>query len=286
MSFWLFLALVPLAAVAGLLAARFVTARPWLAETALSAVPARVRALLVTQVQLVAAWHGGTVASVATGMFLWLAASGIHSVFDALEVQTGTCRPWWKKRLLAIATCVALSLGVALVALLSVGFEWSEAIAGNALPPAVTHAVRGPIGSALRWAAGMTIGVGMIAGLYRVGIPREARAHTPILPGAILAAALQALFGWAFGFYVTRLGGGGDAYQAGLAVIGTTLVTLWLFSFAVLLGAELNRIVAERLRRRGTWQRPDASSSPRTSPRPRTEPSTGPSSSPPLSTHP
>jgi membrane protein len=286
MSFWLFLALVPLAAVAGMAAARLAMARPWLGDSVLSSVPPQARDLLMQQVDRVASWHGRAVAPLAAVTFVWLAASGVHSVFDALELQTGTSRPWWKKRLLALATCVALSIGGALLALLGLGLGWVQGLIGRSLPEGLVAAVHGPLGSALRWGIGALLAFGMVAGLYRVAIPREAQARFPVLPGAALAVGLQALLGWAYGYYVTRLGGGKGAYQAGLAAVGVTMTTLWLFSVALLAGAELNRGLAERLRQPSAWQRSPASSSARTSPRRRTGPWIGPSSSPPRSARP
>jgi membrane protein len=285
MSFWLFLALVPLAAVAGMVAARLATSHPWL-EHALSSVPPQARDLLVQQVDRVASWHGRAVAPLAAATFVWLASSGVHAVFDALELQTGTSRPWWKKRLLSLATCIALAIGVALLALLGTGLGWVDALIGRHLPEGLVAAAHGPLGSAIRWGTGALLAVGMVAGLYRVAIPPGAQARFPVLPGAVLAVALQALLGRAYGWYVTGLGGSGSAYQAGLAAVGVTMMTLWLFSVALLAGAELNRVLAERLRRPDAWPRSAASSSPRTSPKHRTQLSTGPSRSPPRSARP
>jgi uncharacterized BrkB/YihY/UPF0761 family membrane protein len=104
----------------------------------------------------------------------------------------------------------------------------------------------------------------MLAGIYRVAVPYDGSPRPPALPGAILAVALNAALGWAYGWYVTR-DRSASAYAAGLAVVGATLITLWLLSLAVLLGAEFNRILAERLRATEQWQRSGASSSQRTS---------------------
>jgi membrane protein len=286
MSFWLFLALVPLAAVLGMVAARLAVARPWLGHSALSSVPPQARDLLMQQVDRVASWRGRAVAPLAAATFVWLASSGVHAVFDALELQTGTSRPWWKKRLLALATCLAMSIGTALLALLGAGVGWMETLIGARLSEELLTAVHGPLGSAVRWAAGALIAVGMVAGLYRVAIARTAQARFPTLPGAVLAVALQAVLGWGYGWYLTNFGRGGSAYQAGLAAVGVTMMTLWLFSVALLAGAELNRVLAERLPQPGAWQRSAASSSPPTSPRRRTGRSTGPSTSPPHSARP
>src|SRR3974390_2557616 len=86
MAFWLFLALVPLAAVASLLGARFAKHHESLLETWLTAVPDEARSFVASQVAHVAAWSGG-VAPAAAVTFVWLASNGVHSVLEAIEVQ-------------------------------------------------------------------------------------------------------------------------------------------------------------------------------------------------------
>ena len=288
MSFWLFLALVPLAAVAGLAVAKIAIARPWLATWALSPVPVQLREPILRQVDRVAALPGSSLAPFAALTFLWLAASGVKAVFDALEVQTGTKRSWWIKRLLAIGTCVGLSVGVAAVALLGAGLDWIEAVAGRSLPPSLLRVEHGPLGSTIRWSVGAAIAVGMVAGLYRVGVPRGGPRRAPVLPGAAFAVTLNSVLGWGYAWYLSHgvVGGAGGAYKAGLTVVGVSLMTLWLFSVALLAGAELNCLLAKHLRRPGAWQPSAAFSSPPTSRRRRTWPWTGPSSSRPHSAHP
>ena len=297
MSFWLFLSLVPLAAVAGLVAAKIATQRAGAVGALLSSVPADARALLSAQVAQVAQWSGRRVAPLGIGMFVWLASSGVHSIFDALEVQAGVGRPWWKKRALAIGACIGLSIGVAILGLLAVGLGWLEALAGRTVPHAP---MEGTIaGLVARAAFGIAVAIGMVAALYRVGIPREARRRVRggriiVLPGALLAVALIAALGWGYRVYVSATGTG-DAYRGSLAVIGITLMTLWLFSLALLLGAELNRVAAERRAGRcaahddvarglgkvaGQWPNSDESSYRPISPTPPRKPSTGPSPSP------
>lgn len=275
MSFWVFLSLVPLLAVAGFVAARLAATHPWAAFSAMRAIPPQVRDLVMTQVNRVASWRGGAVAPIAAATFVWLASSGVSAVFDALELQSGARpRPWLKKRALAIATCIALSIAGAVIALLGAGVAWLVGIAGAHLPPWVVSAVHGAAGTIARWIAGLLLAIAMVAGLYRVGVPRSEDVRPHVLPGAIVAVVLMVALGLGYGFYVTHLGGSGSAYQAGLAAIGVTLMTLWLLSIALLLGAQLNCVLADRLRAsRQPWQPSAASSSPPTSPKPRTAPS-------------
>lgn len=90
------------------------------------------------------------------------------------------------------------------------------------------------------------------------------------MPGALLAFVLLATLGWGYRLYVSRMGIG-DAYLGSLAVIGVTMTTLWLFSVAILLGAQLNKVLGDR--RKGRSSSPSIEGTPPTfaaRPRPRT----------------
>jgi membrane protein len=52
--------------------------------------------------------------------------------------------------------------------------------------------------------------------------------------------ALETVLGFGYAFYVAKAGRSG-AYTASLAVIGVTLMGLYLFSIALLVGAAINR---------------------------------------------
>jgi membrane protein len=245
MAFWLFLSLVPLAAVASLLVARFATHHESLLETWLTAVPDEARSFVAGQVAHVAAWSGG-IAPAAAVAFVWLASNGVHSVLEAIEVQTGARRAWWKKRLLSIGLCILLSMSSAAIALLAVGLSRVETAAGRAWPSNFATIEWSNLGRTIRSVLGLALLLGMTAGLYRVATPHTAHARVAILPGAALAVALQVLFGWGYTLYMSRFGAGGEAYQAGLAAVGVTMTTLWLLSIALLVGAELNSMLGQR----------------------------------------
>ena len=245
MAFWLFFSLLPLAAVGGLVLARIAVAHGDLATTMLGSTPPAVRDLIAAQLGQVARWNGGAVAPVATLVFVWLASSGIHAVFDALEVQSGVNRPWWKKRLIALATCVVLSLGIAVLALLSTGLGWLFRLAGTNLPQAVMSWQGSWLIAGVKVVFGALIAFGLVVGLYTAGTPRVHDRHPAVVPGALLAVSLQAASGFGYSLYV-RLVGTGNAYQAGLGIIGVTMISLYLFCLALLVGAELNQAVSDR----------------------------------------
>jgi membrane protein len=250
MAFWLFLSLLPLAAVAGLVAAR-ISVQGASAKLAvlLDSLPATTRDLLTTELTKVAAWNGGQVGVGAAVMFVWLASSGVHSVFDGLELESDSePRPWWKKRLLAVATCVALSIGIAVLAVIAAGLGrvW-HLTGGSSLVQGlgISSSVGGRVG---RVVAGALVSLGLVCGLYWVALPpgdrRKDGKIMPLVPGAIVAVLLQGVVGFGYGFYIQKLGDGG-AYQAGLASIGVTMMALYLFCLVLLIGTKVNQLVGE-----------------------------------------
>lgn len=243
MTTWLLLALLPLAAVLGMVVAKFAVRHGDLAGSLLASLPPATRDFIGGELTKVSAWNGGAVAPLAAATFVWLASSGVHAVYDGLEVTTESCaRPWWKKRLLAIVTCVGLSVGVALLGFVGAGIDWMIRLAGGAIPSAALHSA---FVAVVRIVVGALLAFGLVCFLYGVGLPRRVRRRMPLAPGALVAVLLMALFGWGYGFYVSKMGTG-SAYSAGLAVVGVTVITLYLFSTALLLGAEINRVLGAR----------------------------------------
>lgn len=242
-AFWLFLSLIPLAAVAGLVAARFTTDNWGQFSPVLGALPDPTRELVTTELVKVSRWNGGTVGVAGVIVFVWLGSSGVHAIFDALEIATGEARPWWRKRLLAWVTCVAVSIAVAALALLGPGLEgglgWLERFI-----PALSIVGGRPtaVGRLVRFGVSLVVAVGYVSGLYWVGVPPRAHRRMPILPGAVVAVVLQAFLSFAYSTFMARLTGE-DAYRTGLSIIGLTLMALYLFAVALLTGATVNRML-------------------------------------------
>lgn len=72
MAFWLFMSLLPLAAVAGLITAKFAWGNPSTTAPLLESLPVATRALLRDELGRVAAWNAGSVGIGAGLMFIWL----------------------------------------------------------------------------------------------------------------------------------------------------------------------------------------------------------------------
>jgi membrane protein len=245
MAFWLFLSLLPLAAVAGVAAAKLAVGNWSIAAPLLDSLPDATRELLRSELGRMAAWNGGKVGVGAAAVFLWLASSGVHSIFDGIEIEANsTPRPWWKKRLVALATCILLSAGTALVTLLATGLGWTWHLVGGSTLFKALQFETSTVGEVLRFGLGVVVSFSLMCGLYWIALPSATRRRMPIVPGALLATALQITIGFIYGFYIKKMGDSG-AYQAGLASIGVTLMALYLFCLVILVGIEVNQMLGE-----------------------------------------
>jgi membrane protein len=255
MAFWLLLSLLPLAAVAGLVTAKLALGNWSTASGLLASLPETTREMVGGELGRVAAWNGGKVGLGACLMFVWLASSGAHAIFDGIELESGaTPRPWWKKRLLAAGTCVGLSLGSAMLALLGAGLGGlAQLVSGSTLSRVLELSSSVP-GQIVRLCIGAAVAFGLVSGLYWIALPPGARRSMPVARGALLAIGLQIALGFGYGFYIKKAGDGG-AYQAGLASIGVTAIALYLFCLALLVGIKVNQMVGERGPATATVQR-------------------------------
>jgi membrane protein len=216
-----------------------------IAAPLLDSLPDATRELLKSELGRMAAWNGGKVGIGAGITFLWLASSGVHSMFDGIEIEANaTPRPWWKKRLAALLTCIALSAGTALLTLLVTGLGWTWHLVGGSTLFQALQFESSVFGEIVRFGLGAVVSFGLVCGLYWIALPPSARRSMPIVPGALLGTLLQIAIGFGYGFYIKKVGDSG-AYQAGLASIGVTLMALFLFCFVLLVGVEVNQMLGE-----------------------------------------
>jgi len=228
MAFWLFLALVPLAAVAGLLVVRFGFGLE-LARPIFEGIPSAAHVLVDRE--LAKASASVSITPLAAVAYVWLASSGIHAVFDGFEAQTKVTRGWVHKRLWALASCLALTatacaLGVA--GWVSVSLHLGTSLVLAVLASAVVLYL-------------------VVAWLYRVGLPDEVRGSIPLWPGTLVVVVTSILCAFGYGAFL-NVAGDGSVYLAGLAVTAVTMTLLYLLSFALLLGLVVNRTIASTKR--------------------------------------
>ncbi len=201
-------------------------------------------------------------ALISAGVVSFAGASNvIATLMDGLRRARGLPRTYWSfwQRRRRSMELVPLSLVPLTIASLLVVF--GHAVSGWLLA-SIGPGARAPIYAAtvlLRWALAVGASVGLIALLYRLGVPDERGANRSpggsvaatalaavdrrgwkkVLPGAVLATALWFPATLVFGWYVTRFTNYSEVYGplgAGIAL----LFWLYIISLSVLSGAEFN----------------------------------------------
>jgi membrane protein len=243
MAFDLFLAAIPLLALAGWVFGQL--ARDGSAVTATSlligSTPDAVRALAEGHL---ARFDPGTVAPVALLGSLWLSSSAAVTCMALLDSRGGsTPRTWWQRRALAIGwvllATIVFGLGGALALMLSGGpLRFLQAL--------VSEEVAMSAGHKLSLALIYLLAIALLAAFFRVATVRPGLRRS-VWPGAFLGAGLVMLTSTGFSFYATRIASYA-LYYGSLAAVAVTLVWLWLVCVFVLLGAELNRVLEHVLR--------------------------------------
>lgn len=239
-AFWLFLSLIPLLAVAGLVAARFTSDKWEHLAPVLGTLPESARSLIHHELDRVARWNGGTVGVTGAAVFVWLASTGVHAIFEAFEAQSKAPRTWVKRRFLAVLTCAALSLVVPALAVLGPVLGrvldrlaptlWNSA--PRAFVSFVSHVVRLTLSFAIAMA--------YVSALYWIGIPKGRRTPRALTFGALAAVGLQAAMSYGYGLYLSHFTEQA-AYGAGLGLVAATLMALYVFALSLLCGAAVVR---------------------------------------------
>jgi membrane protein len=202
--------------------------------------PTEMVALLRTQLDAIADGSHASLVTLGIVGAIWSSSAAMVAIIDALNraYDVGEWRPWWKRRLVAIALTVALALFL-LTAFVMVllGPELMTALADRlGLAPAVQVAWR-----LLRWP--------MLVGCVVLGVdlvyhfaPNRHASWTWITPGSALATTLWILSSFGFKLYVMNFGN----YTATYGAIGGAIVTMmWFYvsGLALLVGAELNAVI-------------------------------------------
>jgi membrane protein len=242
MAFDLFLAAIPMLALAGWLFGRLLLGNnePVLQTTAalLNLTPNEVQSLTWQQLDRFAL---EAVAPFALLGALWTASGAFHTSMTLLEASAGTeRRPWLRKRalaLLAVVASIALFGSSALVAVWISGGPSRLLVAlsdGEAqLNPSFSHY--------LLLALLAFIGVLLLALFFYVASPRPG-VRRRVFPGATVAVVAGSSVSAAFAYYAGHLARFALFYGS-LAAVAVTLAWLWLVCFSVLVGAELNQLL-------------------------------------------
>ena len=199
--------------------------------------PADARSVVASQVQALTttprgALGWGTLITVL--LALWSASGGMNQLVTAITVAYDETvrRKFLKQRGLALA------LTVGAVAFLAVVM----ALVGAA--PVLFSAIglTGPlrwVGEILRWVLVAVLVMVVLAVLYRVAPDRRGPKFRWVSVGAITATVLWLVASAGFSLYMSWFGHYAKTYGA-LAGVVLLMLWLWITSYAVLLGAEIN----------------------------------------------
>ncbi|MDX2239552.1 MAG: YihY/virulence factor BrkB family protein [Leptolyngbyaceae cyanobacterium bins.302] len=190
---------------------------------------------------------------------IWIASGAISSTMSALDqihqVPSPLTRPFWKAKLISIGlTFGTILLLVAASVMVFVSDLLVKLLATQGEQIVGTISQRPGFiepGVLTLWSRlSMPIALGMVAlgfaFVYRFGPSRRLR-EIPILPGAILATIFWALFSGIFRLYVLNFGNYNRVYGTVGAIV-VLLLWLQLGALTMLIGAQLNVTVGERMR--------------------------------------
>ncbi|HET7724495.1 MAG TPA: YihY/virulence factor BrkB family protein [Propionibacteriaceae bacterium] len=206
-------------------------------STLTQSLPSDARSVIASQVQALtatprAALGWGTLITVL--LALWSASGGMNQLVTAITIayDEKVKRSFVKQRGLALALTVGAVVFLAIV----------MALVGVA--PAVFSAIgfSGPLrwlSEVLRWVLVAAIVMVVLAVLYRVAPDRRGPKLRWVSVGAITATVLWLLASAGFSLYVSLFGHYAKTYGA-LAGVVLLMLWLWITSYAVLLGAEIN----------------------------------------------
>lgn len=236
MAFDLFLALVPVLALVGWALGALGRAGQLvpLEEAIAHAAPGPAAAVAKEQLHRLGR-AGEGLAPLAVLGFVWVATGGAHTALATLRVVAGVRRwGWIHTRLVALAFVL---VGLAIVGGSSTLMVMIERAAranllgrGGANFGHACNAVATFLASALG-----------VAVFYRLAQDRDLHRRR-VWPGAVLAVAIFAAASLGFSLYAATLGRYA-AFYGGLAAVAMLLVWLWLSSFALLVGAEINAML-------------------------------------------
>jgi membrane protein len=247
LAFYFFLSLFPallfLVALIGYLPVENVLTQ--LLEALGTIAPSEVLTLLRTQLDEVARGSYGSLLTLGIVGAIWSSSAAMVAIIDALNhaYDIEERRPWWKRRIVAIALTVALALFIVTsLVLVLVGPDVASLMAGwVGLGPAFSL-----FWAMARWPLMIFLVVLGVDLVYCFAPNRRGR-WVWITPGSLLATSLWMASSFAFKFYVANLANFNATYGA---IGGVVVLLLWFYvsGLAILIGAELNGVIEQAVK--------------------------------------
>lgn len=165
---------------------------------------------------------------------LWSANAGTKFLFTGTDIayETKNTRGFIKQN--AITLLFTLCAIITLVLSLTLIVIFPAIVQTFGLPDNIESLV-----SWLRWPLLALIVILVISLIYKYAPARKSPKFKWVIVGAAVATILWLIASWGFSFYVSNFGNYGEMYGSISAVV---ILMLWLYltSFIILLGAELN----------------------------------------------
>lgn len=245
-AFYLFLAMVPLLAAVVMLYG--ILADPQTVAGHIASLskelPASAAQIVTGQLESVVESSGsskGLGLAAALAMALFGARNGAGSMIIALNVafDCPEGRGFVRKNLAALA----ITVGGAIASVVLFGALGAFSALRTLVAP--DSAVMAFVGQTVTWAILILAMAAGFAALFRYG-PARATVHMRWLsPGSLIAAILAAVLTFAFSLYVSNFGSYNATYGS-LGGVVVLLTWLWLTSYVVLIGAEINMAMLQR----------------------------------------
>lgn len=248
MAFDVFLALIPLLALGGWVVSLVLRDN---AETLahlsslLDVTPGAVHELVNQHADR---FSGVALAPIGLVGSVWLGSGAFETVMAAFErTKVTDPRPWYVRRLLAIGCVLCV-----LVAVTAGGWITLRLAGGPDLLLRLLPKPRGfdELGidfdgsKLVGFVVSTTILTLLVAGFFRIGVRRDVPVRR-VWPGTWVTMALAVFASYLFAVYARTLARFA-LYYGSLAAVAIALAWLWLCSFALLLGAEVNVYLEER----------------------------------------
>lgn len=199
--------------------------------------PAAMMDLLKEQLASLSNSGDGGLLGIGLIMALWSSSAAMVSVIDAMNraYDIEDSRPWWKRRLVAIALTIGLSLFILTSFALIVAGPWLADFLGRqfGLAPAFTWTWK-----ILQWPVVFLLASTGFGFVYYFA-PDADQEWAWITPGALIATLLWLVASFAFRYYVVNFGNYEEAYGT-LGAIILTLLWFYITGLAMVIGAELS----------------------------------------------
>lgn len=244
--FALFPALLFLTALVGLVPERDLFAQ--FIGAAQDVLPADVASLLTRTLAEIQRGASGGILSVGALVALWGASRGMASIITTLNVVYGVTspRPWWWRQLVAVALTVTFS-ALALGTLLSLVL--GERIGRAAAAWVGAGETFAAAWALLQWPLGLLFTLTGIDLVYHFA-PAVRQRWYWLTPGSVFAGGAWILASLGFRLYVSSFANYNATYGS---IGGVILLLLWLYlsSMTLLIGGEINSVIARAAAERG-----------------------------------